>query len=236
MFNLIKFNIAIGTALVVLFLSPGVFAAEGNNANQPNILIDDDSPENIKARSAPGNAAAGAEKSRLCQGCHGEKGIAANHMIPHLAGQYSLYISKSLREYQSGERTHQIMSAMAATISDTDLADISAYFASQPKMAGDGSGETSPAAYAGKNLYLKGDMGRMILPCISCHGVNGKGRTPSISKFPVIGGQHAAYLRQQLISWRSGVRDNSANGIMNRIAKSLSTAEIESLAEYLASL
>lgn len=238
MFNMIKFNIVIGTALAVLFLSPIVLAADDSNikTDWQKVRFDDDSPDNIKARSTPGNTAAGAEKSLLCQGCHGEKGLTADTMLPHLAGQYSQYISKNLRNFQTGERTHQIMSAMAATISDADLADISAYFASQPKMAGDGSGETSPTAQAGKNLFLKGDASRMVLACISCHGVSGKGRTPHISKFPVIGGQQAGYLRQQLISWRSGERTNSANGIMNRIAKSLTTAEIDSLAEYISSL
>lgn len=238
-----KFSFAITTAILVLFLSPTSFAAEASNGTANAASSDwlktrfaDDSPENIKLRSAPGDPVAGKDKSMLCQGCHGEKGLSVEGMVPHLAGQYGQYISKNLRNFQSGARTHQIMSAMAATISDDDLADIAAYFSSQPKMAGNGSGETSSTAQVGKNLFLKGDMTRMIIACTNCHGVGGKGRAPHINMFPVIGGQQADYLRQQLTTWRSAERTNSPNGIMNRIAKQLTNAEIDSLAEYLSSL
>jgi cytochrome c553 len=193
----------------------------------------DDSPENIKMRSAPGDPVAGKDKSQLCQGCHGEFGMTAETMIPNLAGQYAKYIAKELRNFQSGARTHQIMNAMAATIDDHDLADIAAYFSSQPKMAGDGSGDTNPKAKVGKNLFLNGDMNRMVIACTNCHGVAGKGRAPHVSMFPVIGGQQPGYLRGQLINWRSAQRANSPNAIMNRIAKSLTDAEIDSLAEYI---
>lgn len=237
MSNISKYSLAISTALFFVLLSPATFAADNNsNSDWLKNRFADDSPENIKLRSAPGDPVAGEPKSILCQGCHGEKGMSVEGLVPHLAGQYGKYISKNLRNFQSGVRTHQIMSAMAATINDDDLADISAYFAAQPKMAGNGQGENSPTAQAGKNLFLKGDMSRMVLPCVSCHGVAGKGRAPHLDMFPVIGGQQADYLRQQLIIWRSGERTNSANGVMNRIAKNLTNAEIDSLAEYMASL
>jgi cytochrome c553 len=239
MFNTTKYSIMAGLVLAIQLITPVVFAAE-NNASGSNIntdwlknRFDDDSPENIKLRSAPGDPVAGAEKSLLCQGCHGEKGMSAEPMIPNLAGQYGKYISKELRNFQNGVRTHQIMSAMAKTISDNDLADIAAYFSSMPKMSGDGSGDTNPKAQVGKNLFLNGDMNRMIIACTNCHGVAGKGRAPNISMFPVIGGQKAGYLRGQLINWRSAQRTNSANGIMNRIAKNLTDDEIDSLAEYI---
>jgi cytochrome c553 len=192
-----------------------------------------DTPENIRLRSAPGDAIAGREKSVLCQGCHGEKGMSAETMIPNLAGQYGKYIAKNLRNFQSGARTHQIMSAMAKTISDDDLADIAAYFASQPKMQGGGP---VPDSDIGKNLFLYGDMNRLIVSCINCHGVNGKGKAPDNSIFPVIGGQQAGYLRGQLLNWRAGERVNSPGGIMNIIAKKLSDEEIESLANYISGL
>jgi cytochrome c553 len=193
----------------------------------------DDSPENIKLRSAPGDPVAGKDKSQLCQGCHGEDGRSTEGMIPHLAGQYAAYISKNLRNFQSGIRTHQIMSAMAATIDDADLADISAYFASRPKMKGRGTGAGSDV---GKQIFLNGDMNRMIVSCVNCHGVNGKGKTPTNSTFPVIGGQQEGYLRGQLLSWRKGERTNSAGGIMNIIAQKLTDAEIDSLAKYISGL
>jgi cytochrome c553 len=235
MFRAIRFTIA-----AVLALSVQLACAEDVKPKQGNIntdwlknRFDDDTPENIRLRSAPGDPVAGRDKSMLCQGCHGEKGMSAETMIPNLAGQYGKYIAKNLRNFQSGARTHQIMSAMAKTISDDDLADIAAYFASQPKMRGDGSGDTNPKAQIGKNLFLNGDMNRMVVACTNCHGVAGKGRAPGISMFPVIGGQQPGYLRGQLINWRSAERTNSANGIMNRIAQNLTDEEIDSLAEYI---
>ena len=242
MFNITKCSIAFSLALVSLLIAPATFAAD-TAAPAGNINTDwlknrfaDESPESIKLRSAPGDPVAGKDKSQLCQGCHGEKGMTAETMIPNLAGQYGKYISKELRNFQSGVRTHQIMNAMAATISDDDLADIAAYFSSQPKMAGDNSGETSSKAAVGKKLFNNGDMSRMVIACTNCHGVGGKGRAPNISMFPVIGGQQVGYLRGQLINWRAGARTNSPNGIMNRIAQKLTDAEVDSLAEYISSL
>ena len=127
-----------------------------------------------------------------------------------MSGQYAAYIAKQFRNYQTGAREHQIMSAMAMIISDAELMDISAYFASQKQMSGNGAG-ANPVA---KNLFGKGDTARNIPPCESCHGVNGKGKAPNIAIFPVIGGQHKAYLKTQLIHWRSGQRSNSVDGVM----------------------
>jgi cytochrome c553 len=191
-----------------------------------------DSVEVIKQRIGSGNPVAGKTKSELCQGCHGEAGLSLEDMIPNLAGQYANYIAKQLRNFQTGARTHQIMSAMAQTINDAELMDIAAYFASQKKMQGNGKGE-DPVA---KNLFLKGDTSRDIPPCMSCHGENGKGKAPNISTYPVIGGQHKGYLRAQLTHWRSGERSNSPDGVMNKVAKSLTDAEIEALTDYLSGL
>jgi cytochrome c553 len=174
----------------------------------------------------------GNNKSELCQGCHGENGVSVDEMVPNLAGQYAQYIAKELRNFQSGARTHQIMSALAMTINDAELVDIATFFASQKKMQGNGLGDNP----TGKKIFLKGDIPRKIPACEACHGVNGKGRGPSISTFPVIGGQHKEYLRAQLVNWRSGERSNSPGGIMNLFAKNLTDAEIEALADYISGL
>ena len=191
-----------------------------------------ESADVVKKRSGSGNPVAGKKKSELCQGCHGELGLSMEDMIPNLAGQYASYIAKQLRNFQTGARTHQIMSAMAMTINDAELNDISAYFASQKKMQGNGKG-ANPVA---QNLFQKGDAKRGIQACVTCHGTNGKGQSPDVSTYPVIGGQHKAYLRAQLMDWRSGERKNSIGGVMNTVAKSLTDAEIESLADYLSGL
>ena len=214
----IQNNIATCLVTVALLAATTAYAAE--------------SADVIKQRIGTGNPVAGKTRSELCQGCHGEVGLSLEDLIPNLAGQYAPYIAKQLRNFQTGARTHQIMSAMATTINDAELTDIAAYFASQKKMQGNGNGD-NPVA---KNLFLKGDDSRNIPPCMSCHGVNGKGKAPDISTYPVIGGQHKAYLRAQLTHWRSGERSNSPDGVMNKVAKSLTDAEIEALTDYLSGL
>lgn len=196
------------------------------------IGFEDDSAEAIKLRIATGDPVAGKDKSELCQGCHGEDGNSVETSIPKLAGQYAEYTAKQLRNYQAGHRTHAIMNAMAATIDDTDLMDIAAYFASQKKMGGAGTGNNT----MGENLFLNGDASRLVFACINCHGVGGKGKTSSNAVFPVIGGQHSNYLLKELVNFRSGNRSNSQGAIMNKIAKSLSDAEIASLAQYMSGL
>lgn len=226
-----KRNLALALALIAIFTTTVSFAGtEDRNPLTGDVGVDvnDDSPESIKQRSGTGNPVAGKEKSQLCQGCHGEDGNSADSQIPKLAGQYGVYIAKQLRNYQSGARSHAIMNAMAATINDDDLADIAAYFASQKKMKGAGSSNE-----VGEKIYLNGDISRMLVACINCHGVNGKGLTPSTSTFPVIGGQHKDYLRGQLVNFKKGNRTNSPNSIMNRITKTLTDAELDALVEYL---
>jgi len=181
----------------------------------------------IKQPIASGDPVAGKSESGLCQGCHGAEGISFVDLIPNLAGQYARYTEKQLRDFQSGARTHQIMSAISKSVSGTELADISAYFAGRKIMQGDGSGD-NPVA---ERLFLKGDPARGIPSCMSCHGVNGK--APAIATYPVIGGQHKAYLRVQLFHWRSGDRSNSPDDVMNKAARNLTDAEIESLAGYI---
>jgi cytochrome c553 len=228
----IKSNLAAGLTLVALITSAAAFAQSDDISplkGRVAIGTDENSAAAIKLRSGPGDPVAGREKSNLCQGCHGELGVSTEPVIPKLAGQYGNYISKQVRNYQAGTRSHQIMNAMAATLTDEDLADVAAYFASQTKMKGDGL----PENQLGKDIFLYGDLSKMLLACVNCHGLHGKGLDPNISMYPVIGGQHKDYLRKQLVNFRDGDRTNSPNAIMNRIAESLTDIEIESLVEYL---
>ena len=228
MLHYIKTNIAIGLALSVLLTATAAFA-EGDDINPLTHKIDPavDSAEAVKLRSGPGNPVAGKDKSILCQGCHGTDGISFEPLVPSLAGQYGGYIEKQIRNYQAGTRTHQIMNAMVGTIADGDAADIAAYFASQPKMKSAGSGNET-----GKDLFTRGDISRIVVACNNCHGAKGKGLTPKTAAFPVLGGQQKAYISRQLVNFRDGIRTNSPSDVMNKIARKLTDAEIEALAEY----
>ena len=242
-----KSNLATGLALIVLFTtsamadpakgdksamhSAAAAAADNQDVFKGRVGFEDNSPDIIKRRIGSGDPVAGKDKSQLCQGCHGEEGISVEPLIPKLAGQYAGYIAKQVHDFQNGFRSNPIMNGMAATVSDEDLPDIAAYFASRNKMKGDGSSNA-----VGKKLFLNGDMTRMMVACINCHGVNGKGKTPDNYVFPVIGGQQKEYLRGQLINFRQGDRSNSPGGVMNIITQKLTNAEIEALAAYISGL
>lgn len=84
--------------------------------------------------AAEGNAAAGAQKNGMCAGCHGIPGYKTAfpevYSVPRIGGQHAAYIVKALQAYKSGERSHPSMRAIAATLSDQDMADLAAYYAS----------------------------------------------------------------------------------------------------------
>ena len=82
------------------------------------------------AAHAAGDAAAGKKKSGTCVACHGADGISAIPMYPNLKGQHAQYLSKQLKDFKSGARKDPVMSPMAAPLSDQDIEDLSAYYAS----------------------------------------------------------------------------------------------------------
>jgi cytochrome c553 len=90
--------------------------------------------------SPSGNAAAGKKKAGTCAACHGDGNKTLNDTYPKLAGQYPDYLSKALHEYKSGKRKNPIMGAQAQTLSEQDIADLSAYFGSLTAQIHDLSG------------------------------------------------------------------------------------------------
>lgn len=79
---------------------------------------------------AGGDPVIGKTKATPCVACHGEdgRGIAPNY--PVLAGQHADYLAHALRQYRSGERKNPIMAGFATGLSDSDIADLAAWFAS----------------------------------------------------------------------------------------------------------
>ena len=82
---------------------------------------------------AQGDPAAGKQKTTMCSGCHGIPGyksvFPAVYSVPKLGGQHAAYLVKALQAYKSGERSHPSMRAIAAGLSDADMADLAAYYA-----------------------------------------------------------------------------------------------------------
>jgi len=86
------------------------------------------------AQGAPvGDAAKGAQKNQMCTGCHGIEGwrtaFPEVYSVPRIGGQHEAYIVKALQQYKSGERSHYSMRAIAAPLSEQDMADLAAYYA-----------------------------------------------------------------------------------------------------------
>lgn len=81
---------------------------------------------------AAGNASRGLEKSQSCQACHGKDGnMAVTPDTPKLGGQHADYLIHALKQYRSGERQNAQMNGFAANLSDQDIADLAAWYASQ---------------------------------------------------------------------------------------------------------
>ncbi|HEU0153575.1 MAG TPA: cytochrome c [Arenimonas sp.] len=79
-----------------------------------------------------GNVAAGQEKSKTCASCHGANGNETlDETYPKLAGQHPEYLARALHEYKSGQRKNAIMAGFAGGLSDEDIDDLAAFYASQ---------------------------------------------------------------------------------------------------------
>lgn len=86
------------------------------------------------AAFAKGDIEAGKAKAVTCQACHGNDGNAGiDPQYPRLAGQYHDYLERALHEYKNGERKNPIMAGFATTLTDDDILNVSAYFASLPE-------------------------------------------------------------------------------------------------------
>jgi cytochrome c553 len=190
------------------------------------------------AMAATGNAEAGQQKAAVCAACHGPDGNASSDMYPKLAGQHESYLLKQLLDYKlaaesGGEkgRADAIMQSQVMSLSQQDMADLAAFFASQTMSAG-----TAPedVIAAGKKLFISGDEERHIPSCAACHGPRGDGM--GLANFPDISGQHAAYTKQQLLKFRAGERTNDMNGMMQDVASKLSDKDIEILSQYIQGL
>jgi cytochrome c553 len=184
------------------------------------------------AQDVKGDANAGATKIAMCVGCHGIAGYQASfpevYKVPKISGQSEKYITSVLTAYKKGERKHPTMRGIATSLTDQDMADISAYYANHGKV----EGAVLPAKATEPNAKVAPLLAKGA--CASCHGENfAKPIDPS---YPKIAGQHADYLYVALKSYK--VEGNATwgrnNGVMGGIAKQFSQAELKELANYMA--
>lgn len=76
------------------------------------------------------DAAAGRAKAQMCMPCHGANGLAVAPNTPHIAGQPEPYLVEQLKAYRSGKRAHEVMVVVAKPLTDADIGDLAAWFAS----------------------------------------------------------------------------------------------------------
>jgi cytochrome c553 len=174
-----------------------------------------------------GDAAAGAQKSAVCGACHGATGSSINPEWPNLAGQHEAYTAAQLALFKQGLRDNPLMMPNAALLSDQDMQDLGAHFASQPPAGL----EADPSNYqAGEKLYRGGDPERKLPACIACHGPQGKGNGPA--GYPALRAQHAVYTYNQLKAYAESKRRAPGNDIMQVVAARLTDNEMRALASY----
>lgn len=178
---------------------------------------------------AAGNPEAGEEKAALCAGCHGDDGNAAAPIFPKLAGQHGRYLIKQLYDFRSQKRVEPTMNAMAEPLTDEDVLDLAAFYASK-KI----SPEEAAPNKAGENLYKAGNSATAVPACSGCHGPKGLGN-PSAG-FPSLHGQYAAYLEKTLHDFKNGERGNDVNAVMRQVAKHMSDEEIAAVSDYASTL
>jgi cytochrome c553 len=176
------------------------------------------------------DATAGAAKyAAVCASCHGADGNSGSPENPKLAGQHPEYLVKQLMEFKSGKRKNAIMQGFAATLSDEDMRNISAW-ASQQK-AKPGFAKDKALVAVGERIYKGGISDRNIAACAGCHSPSGAGIP---AQNPRLAGQHADYIASSLKAYRDGSRAN--NPIMMGVAAKLNDREIKAVSDYLAGL
>jgi cytochrome c553 len=191
------------------FASP-LFAAENKATFKPDL--------------AKGQATAA-----TCMACHtadGTRGLPAN---PILQGQHPEYLVKQLTEFKAGKRKNAIMQGFAAILSEEDMKNVAAFYASKPALPG--VAKNKDTVTLGEQIYRGGIMAKQVPACAGCHSPTGAGIP---SQYPRIGGQHMEYTESQLTAFRSGLRANNAQ--MMTISARLSDTELKAVSDYIAGL
>jgi len=173
---------------------------------------------------APGGDLEGArKKAEPCAACHGADGNASIPGTPSLAGMPNFYTHWQLIMYRDGRRRDPQMSPFAVNLSDADMADLAAYYATQIPR-------TRPAvidprrAASGQPLALQHN-------CISCHGPRLLGQ----QGVPRLAGQDFDYLLKRLRGYKSKTTSD-LDGMMTMVAQPLTEADIENLVHFMAGL
>ncbi|HEX6997005.1 MAG TPA: c-type cytochrome [Gammaproteobacteria bacterium] len=197
-------------------LALGAAAALGqtNGSNAPPLM-----PLTLE-----GDPVRGRVLAQTCEGCHGIAGYRnayPSYHVPKLGGQNADYIEVALLGYRRGTRTHETMQAQAGSLTDQDIADIAAYFASV-------EGQPSPGKSTADEVAIE-EGKRKATACVQCHGEAGIAQA---SQWPNLAGQHASYLEQAIHQYQTGKRQDL---VMAPMVAGLDEQTVEQIAAFFAS-
>ena len=160
-----------------------------------------------------GDPAAGRALAGQCRTCHGLDGFAQIPIAPHIGGEPAAYLARQLAAFRDGTRQHEMMSVVARSLTDAQIADLSAWYASHVAEA-----------------TLTVDQGDAPAQCTACHGANG---IAVAADGPHLAGESAIYIETQLKAFRGGKRTHES---MSEIAAGLDDAKIRELADWYAAI
>lgn len=170
----------------------------------------------LLAGAAPAqDAEAGRKVAGMCRTCHGLDGVAVMPVAPSIGGEPASYIAAQLEAFRSGARVNQMMSLVAAGLSDRQIADVAAWYAAQAVKA------VPPPGF---------DPAAAPQACVACHGADG---IAVVEQAPNLAGENAIYIDTQLKAFRSGKRTSEA---MSPVAAGLDDAAIRAAAEWYAAV
>ena len=155
-----------------------------------------------------------------CSDCHGMDGRGATSEIPNLAAQPIQYLVEAMHAYRDGGRMHAALQDMTAGMSEADILNIAAYYASQPPLD---PLDTTPS---GNASYMEGET--IAVLCEECHGDKGVSTTPGV---PSLAGQQPAYLIVSTQEYKKGERGHQDKVDM---LSGLEQVDIEKMAMYFA--
>ncbi|HEY3067148.1 MAG TPA: c-type cytochrome [Methylomirabilota bacterium] len=167
---------------------------------------------------------AGKQKAETCAACHGPGGVASMTGTPSLAGMPAFYTHWQLIMFRDGRRRDPQMSPLAERLTDTDMADLAAYYAAQPPRARPNAAP-APEHVADARALAE------VHHCTSCHGPALLGQ----QQVALLAGQDRDYLRKRLHGYRTKTTSD-LDGMMTMVSQALSEKDADLLVDYIASL
>jgi len=183
-----------------------------------------DKPTRAIVKQADAVAGQQLTEAEKCSKCHGDAGISEDPADPNIAGQLMTYAFKQMIDYRDEHRDSRSMKKAMRKLSDQDIANLAAYYASLPPAPPVGTIDDEVF-----QLVYKGDPKRDLKPCASCHGFKGEGGKWDSA---TLIGQDYDYFVETMIAFQDEDRENDIYSRMRNLAKELTEEEIEKLAAY----